>query len=217
MHRYSHWNVGLWRRKIDQFTHNGKFLSSGPGQSKIYWDERDVRKLWETLTFLQFSLIGSLALQLTANNGAFACRLTGIVQVLSSSSKRLSRVSLFGFWRDVTWRVQTGLGLGIVFPACLVVSLSTNIQLSPQREREHTIAMCVYKQSYECLSLQSWSSIEMVSSPQHAGMERQSHSSSNCHFYHIPPPAPSFHWPGQAKAKSVISSPGRETLAQWYV
>ena len=29
----------------------------------------------------------------------------------------------------------------------------------------------------------------MVSSPQHAGMERQSHSSVNCHFYHIPPPA----------------------------
>ena len=37
---------------------------------------------------------------------------------------------------DVTWRVQTGLGLGIV-------KLRTNT--------EHTVAMCVYKQSYECL------------------------------------------------------------------
>ena len=144
MHRYSHWNVWLWRRKIDQFTHNGKFLSTRPGHSQIYWGNSEKLGL-----FLQLSLIGSLALQLTANNGAFACRLTGIVQVLSSSSKRLSRVSLFEFWRDVT--CPDWVRSGFCVPGRPLVDLGTNIQLSPRRTGEHTMAMCVCKQSYECL------------------------------------------------------------------
>ena len=45
---------------------------------------------------------------------------------------------------DVTWRVQTGLGLAIVFPAGRL-----------EAQYKHTIvateAMCVYKQSSECL------------------------------------------------------------------
>ena len=72
-------------------------------------------------------------------------------QVLSRYCPQAQNVFL-GFHylsSDVTWRVQTGLGPGIVFSAGMVAQ--TNIQLSREREREHTIAMCVYKQSYECL------------------------------------------------------------------
>ena len=45
---------------------------------------------------------------------------------------------------DVTWRVQTGLGLRIV-------RLCSSVQRYNCRHREQTVAMCVYKQSYECL------------------------------------------------------------------
>ena len=70
-------------------------------------------------------------------------------QVLSRYCPQAQNVFL-GFHylsSDVTWRVQTGLGPGIVFPAGMVALRQT----FNCRGREQTIAMCVYKQSYECL------------------------------------------------------------------
>ena len=143
--------------------------------------------MWD---FSLFSLIGSSALQLTANNGAFACLLTGIV--------RLLKTSLSGFIIWVSPCSDCERMPGECDSVCSSELRLPRVVFWPSAHNKHSgwwplLAMSVYKQSSACRSQPRDKaglrlSIEMVSSSA-ASMEWRSHSSANCHFYHIPPPA----------------------------
>ena len=96
---------------------------------------------------------------------------------------------------------------GYCVPGRPLVDLGTNIQLSPRRTGEHTIAMCVCKQSYECLyragALLKWFLL---------------HNMPAWRGNHIPGPIVTFitfHLqllPFTGQTRTVLSSPDRETL-----